>query len=210
MHYTSITSGRLFAEGYGKKDMVVVDVGGLDINGSLRQYFTDFGMKFVCVDLDPHPSVDIVIKPGDPLPFETGTVDIVVSSSCFEHDPCFWITFKEITRIVKLGGYIYASAPNQGGYHGHPGDNWRFNIDAGQALAYWSGLQMYPQDKVYPTNVVETFIIPPLPEREGWYDWVCIWRRTPLKDIEIVTRSGLHAGTLEYLLVNNGIPVIKK
>src|SRR3712207_3690055 len=126
MHDTALLSGDLFADRYIKAGMTVVDVGELDENGTLRPFFEDRGAKFICVDMTEPSSVDIVVKPRERMPFEDGSVDAVVSSSCFEHDPCFWMTFLEICRIVKPGGHIYASVPNNGPYHGYPGDNWRF------------------------------------------------------------------------------------
>ena len=112
MHDTSLYSGKYFAEVYGSPGLTVVDIGGQDVNGSLKEYFN--GMNYICVDITPHPSVDIVIEPGKKLPFEDGTIDLIVSTSCFEHDPCFWITFKEMCRILKPDGYIYINAPGNG------------------------------------------------------------------------------------------------
>lgn len=152
-------------------------------------------MKYIVVDLESDPSVDIVIKPGDDLPFPTGSVDIVVSTSCFEHDPCFWLTFKEICRITKLGGFIYVNAPSNGPHHGYPGDNWRFYRDAGQALAYWSGKQL-ANEQVYPAKVVEVFHVNPL--RDIWIDFVCIWQRVETKETSIITPPELkNPGKLE-------------
>ena len=108
MHYTSLKSGQAFSESYGKiPNSLVVDVGGRNVNGSLRSFFETKGMNFVCIDMEADESVDIVIPPGEKLPFEYGSVDLIVSTSCFEHDPCFWLTFKEMTRVVKPSGYIY-------------------------------------------------------------------------------------------------------
>lgn len=142
MHYTALKCGEAFAETYGEKNKIVIDVGGKNVNGSLKEFFINKGMKYICVDIEVHESVDIVIKPGDKLPFENNTIDLIVSTSCFEHDPCFWLTFKEFTRVIKDDGYIYVNAPTNGPYHTYPGDNWRFYLDAGQALAYWSGIQI--------------------------------------------------------------------
>lgn len=107
MHYTSLKSGEAFSEAYGLQDGLVIDIGGRDLYGSLRSFFELKGMKFVCIDMVEDASVDIVVPPGDKLPFEDGSVDLVVSTSCFEHDPCFWLTFKEMTRVIKPSGYIY-------------------------------------------------------------------------------------------------------
>jgi SAM-dependent methyltransferase len=180
----------------------VIDIGGLDVNGSLRQFFVALGMDYICVDIEPHVSVDIVVKPGDTLPFETGSVDLVVSTSCFEHDPTFWLTFKEMCRITKLDGHIYVNAPSNGQYHCHPGDNWRFYRDAGQALAYWSGLQM-GTEVTYPAKVVETFHI--LPLRDSWIDFVCVWKRVNDKETSITLGPGQIDGPLRKMLVSNGL-----
>ena len=184
MHDTAMTSGSLMGKVYGQAGFTVVDVGGLSVNGSLRAAYEAQGMKYICIDIEAHPSVDIVVKPGDKLPFETASIDMVVSSSCFEHDPCFWITFKELCRIVKVGGYIYVNAPSNGTYHKHPGDNWRFYSDAGQALAYWSGYKMHDAEIIYPVSVVETFHL--LPVKDIWSDFVCVWKRGEKVETEIV------------------------
>jgi len=185
MHDTASLSGKAVADIFAKPGMTVVDVGGLNINGSLRPFFEQKpGVTYICVDMEAHPSVDIVVKPGDPLPFATGSVDLIVSSSCFEHDPMFWMTFKELTRIVKLGGFIYISAPSNGMYHCHPGDNWRFYSDAGQSLAVWSGYSL-GNEAIFPVRVSEVFHI--LPIGDQWTDFVCVWERVNEKETEIVT-----------------------
>ena len=209
MHDTALISGKLFAEKYGHINKVVIDIGGKNVNGSLRSFFESLGMKYICVDMEEDSSVDIVVKPGDKLPFDTGSVDLVVSTSCFEHDPCFWITFKEMTRITKLGGFIYVNAPSNGYYHGYPGDNWRFYSDAGQALAYWSGYQ-FSNEEIFPVKVVETFHI--LPSQDIWCDFVCVWERVDTKETEIVVSKTVSENVyiLEKALNNNSYKTIKR
>jgi SAM-dependent methyltransferase len=176
-------AGSFFGKVYGKEGMKVLDVGGQDVNGSLRKPFEKLlKSHYTVLDIEEHPSVDIVMKPGDRLPFEDETFDLVVSTSCFEHDPCFWMTFREICRVVKKGGYIYINAPSNGPYHGHPGDNWRFYSDAGQALAYWSGKEL--DGKSYPAKLEETFHVLPLPGG-FWIDFVAVWKRVDEKEENI-------------------------
>jgi len=202
MHDTALKSGELFAKCYGGVGKVVIDIGGQDVNGSLRSFFTLLGMKYICLDIVSHPSVDVVIKPGDKMPFENGSVDLIISTSCFEHDPCFWLTFKEMCRIVKLGGFIYVNAPANGPYHKYPGDNWRFYPDSGQALAYWSSYQC-ANEEVFSVKVIETFQI--LPCNDVWLDFVCIWERVNDKQTEIICSSQIteNIGILEKVLNNN-------
>lgn len=212
MHDTALITGRLFAKLYGKQNALVIDIGGLntenlDVNGSLRSGFKDNGMSYICVDLSQHPSVDMVIQPGQKLPFADGSIDIIVSTSCFEHDPCFWLTFREMTRILKMDGYIYVNAPSNGSYHCHPGDNWRFYSDAGQALAYWASYQI-SNEPVYPVKVVETFHV--LPLNDVWIDFVCVWKRVEIKETEIITlQSRQNVGILEKTLNDNNIQTSK-
>ena len=209
MHDTALISGKLFAEKYGSKDKVVIDIGGKNVNGSLRSYFENLGMKYICLDIEEDSSVDIVIKPGTRLPFDNSSVDMIVSTSCFEHDPCFWITFKEMTRIIKLGGFIYVNSPTNGVYHCYPGDNWRFYSDAGQALSYWSSFQ-YSNEEIFPVKVVETFHI--LPSNDIWIDFVCVWERVNEKETEITVSKSIseNIGILEKALNDNNYKTIKK
>jgi SAM-dependent methyltransferase len=204
MHDTSLYSGKHFAEVYGRPGLTVVDIGGQDVNGSLKDFFKN--MNYICVDIAPHPSVDVVVEPGKPLPFETGSVDLIVSTSCFEHDPCFWITFKEMCRITKLDGFIYISAPGNGAYHKHPGDNWRFYPDAGQALAYWSSYT-YENVPVYSVKLKETFYI--YPKDDKWKDFVCVFQRTDEKQTDIVLSESLknEMTPLKITLINNGFTI---
>jgi SAM-dependent methyltransferase len=186
MHFTSLQSGKSFAETYGEIGKTVIDIGGQDVNGSLREFFTSLGMKYICIDMIEHPSVDIIVKPGEKFPFEDGTIDLIVSTSCFEHDPCFWLTFKEMTRVISSDGFIYINAPTSGSYHCYPGDNWRFYSDAGQALSYWSGISVNGEN-TYPVKVVETFNI----LGDYWNDFVCVWTKTDKKETEIVVQNDI-------------------
>ena len=209
MHYTALKSGQAFSESYGILKGLVIDIGGRNVNGSLRSFFETKGMKFVCIDMEADASVDIVIPPGEKLPFEDGSVDLIVSTSCFEHDPCFWLTFKEMTRIIKPSGYIYINAPTSGPYHSYPGDNWRFYSDAGQALAYWSGKQL-SNETIYPVKVVETFNV----LGESWNDFVCVWQRVDIENIEknIIVNNEIinNIGILEKTINNYGLQTRKK
>jgi SAM-dependent methyltransferase len=209
MHFTSLKSGQAFSESYGIKNGIVVDIGGRNVNGSLRAFFENLGMKFICIDMESDPSVDIIVPPGEKLPFEDGSVDLIVSTSCFEHDPCFWLTFKEMTRVIKPTGYIYINAPTSGPYHCYPGDNWRFYSDAGQALAYWSGKQI-SNETIYPVKVVETFNV----VGEVWNDFVCVWKRVNVENIEktITVSSEIinTVGILEKTINKHGLTTRKK
>ena len=207
MHETSFRSGQSFLESYGKKHDLVVDIGGKDVNGSLRQIAIKLEMGYVCVDIEHDISVNIIVKPTQRLPFEDNSIDLIVSTSCFEHDPCFWLTFKEMTRIIKPEGYIYVNAPTRGMYHAYPGDNWRFYSDAGQALAYWSGISI-GNEKVHSVKVIETFNV----LGDDFNDFVCVWKKTNEISEEITVQKSIinNIGILEQSINTKGFMTRKK
>ena len=204
MHDTALLAGGFFGKIYGANGMKVLDVGGQDVNGSLRGSFAQ--MEYCSMDIEAGNGVDVICKPGEPFPFPDGYFDLVVSTSCFEHDPCFWMTFREIGRVVKLGGYIYMNAPSQGKYHTYPGDNWRFYSDAGQALAYWSGKEV--EGTCYPMTIEETFHIMPL--TDIWVDFVCVWRRCETKETAITVSDAIRntVGGLQSVLRRNQVRTV--
>ena len=87
----------------------------------------------------PARASDIVVEDAYSLPFGNDYFDAVVSTSCFEHDQMFLLTFIEVARVAKAGGFIYINTPSNGPYHSK--DNWRFYPDASLALAAWAHRQ---------------------------------------------------------------------
>jgi hypothetical protein len=91
----------------------------------------------------------------------------------------------------------------------YPGDNWRFYSDAGQALSYWSSIQV-GNEEVFPVKVVETFHIKPYIEE--WKDFVCIWQRVNTKETSITVSEDVvqNIGMLENELNINNFTTTKK
>jgi SAM-dependent methyltransferase len=150
MHDTAYAVGRAFFESYVRPGDRILEIGAFDVNGSLRD-FCPAGSHYVGVDLAPGRSVNVVGIAAD-LPFAGERFDIVVSSSCLEHDSMFWLTFLEICRVAKSGGYVYLNAPSRGVYHRFPIDAWRFFPDAGVALGAWA------RRNEYDMSLIESFI----------------------------------------------------
>lgn len=207
MHDTAMNSATCFGKVYGSPNMKILDLGGMDVNGGLRNIFESLNLKYVCLDIEDHPTVDVVMKPGERFPFPSESFDLIISTSCFEHDPCFWMTFREMCRVIKKGGYIYVNAPSNGFYHGYPGDNWRFYADAGQALAAWASRTF--DGTCYPVQVEETFHI--MPMSAPWVDFVCVWKRVDEKTTDIVVSKEIidKVGPLEKGITEMNMEVKK-
>lgn len=135
MHESAMMTGKAFFAEYGQKAKTVLDVGAFNINGTLRDALPQ-GLEYYGVDLTEGQGVDYVLDDTGILPFSDESFDLVVSTSCLEHDPCYWLTFAEMVRVAKQ--FVYISVPAAWPFHQHPVDCWRFQPDAGLALAKWA------------------------------------------------------------------------
>jgi SAM-dependent methyltransferase len=115
----------------------VVEIGSQDVNGSLRSVAPD-AFDYIGVDFQAAKGVDVVLTDPYSLPFASESVDMVLSSSCFEHSEMFWLVFLEIMRVLKPRGLFYLNVPSAGSFHRYPVDCWRFYPDSGRALVQWS------------------------------------------------------------------------
>ena len=89
----------------------VVEVGSLDINGSVRQFFYEPTLYIGC-DVGPGPGVDLVC-PGHELPF-SNKFDVAISCECFEHDKHWQKTFAKMVEMVKDNGLVIFSCATTG------------------------------------------------------------------------------------------------
>jgi SAM-dependent methyltransferase len=160
----------------------ILDVGSFDINGTLRP-FSPMRCQYIGVDQVSGPGVDLVLEDPHVLPFVDGSFELVVSTSCIEHDPMFWLTFAEMARVVKPGGFVYISAPANGPYHGHPGDCWRFYGDAPKALAEWA------THCGHTLELVEAFMMPP--QGDVWIDCVAVFGKPPIPQREKIFQTNM-------------------
>jgi hypothetical protein len=81
---------------YSFKDATVLEVGSLDINGSIRQFF--FNCDYIGIDLFPGKGVDVI---GAAHTLQLGKYDTVISCECFEHDKYWKETFKKMYDSAK-------------------------------------------------------------------------------------------------------------
>ena len=128
----------------------ILDVGSFDVNGNNRDCISlsDFGnyrnFTYIGIDLSDGPNVDVVYEPGA-FPFTSPQFDIILSTSCLEHDSLYWLTFLNLARALHPGGILFINVPAGSEVHPihrYPVDNWRFFPDAAYALSDWSVIDM--------------------------------------------------------------------
>lgn len=141
MHSSALMNGKLFFDAYvaALGAVKVVDIGAQDVNGSLKSVCPPLA-QYIGVDFVAAKGVDIVLTDPYRLPLDTDSIDVIVSSSCFEHSEMFWVLFLEIIRVLKPEGLFYLNSPSNGEFHRFPVDCYRFYPDCGNALAKWARL----------------------------------------------------------------------
>ena len=80
------------------ENKMVLEIGSLNINGSIRDLFAN--CNYIGVDLDYGPGVDLVCA-GQDLKFRSEFFDTSISCECFEHNPSWVETFNNMTRMAK-------------------------------------------------------------------------------------------------------------
>jgi SAM-dependent methyltransferase len=142
VHATAMNNCKMFFETYSSAfeasaSIKIIEIGSQDVNGSLRQV-CPMNANYIGVDFQNAKGVDVVLADPYALPFDSESVDVVISSSCFEHSEMFWLIFLEALRILKPKGLFYLNAPSTGDFHRYPVDCWRFYPDSGKALVTWA------------------------------------------------------------------------
>lgn len=151
MHQSSYHKMRLFIETYGVESgqpgskLKVLEIGSKRYHDqdAYRDFITDEQFDYTGLDLEAGENVTIVpesVYLWSEL--EDDTFDICISGQTFEHNPFFWTTMCEISRILKPGGYCCIIAPGSGHVHRYPFDCWRFYPDSWAPLCKIAGLEV--------------------------------------------------------------------
>ncbi|NTU47365.1 class I SAM-dependent methyltransferase [Candidatus Roizmanbacteria bacterium] len=180
MHKTAISNCARFIDAYIAKNLildniVITEIGSQNLNGSIRSLFA-MHANYIGVDVVDGPGVDIVLSDFYKIPINSDSVDVVLSSSCFEHSEMFWLLFLEIMRILKPDGVFYLNVPSNGDFHRFPVDCWRFYPDSGLALVKWARLNGLN------SALLESYIS--YQDEDQWNDYVAVF----IKDEKYVNK----------------------
>jgi SAM-dependent methyltransferase len=116
-----------WAKGALPMEGTVLEVGSLNVNGSLRSVLpVTHG-----IDIRPGKDVDEVLDACNLLErYGPESWDNVVTSNCFEHVELWEPALRNSWGVLKTGGKFLFEVPTQKkGFHSHPYDYWRWTID---------------------------------------------------------------------------------
>ncbi len=94
----------------------VLEIGSLDINGSIRGFFNQ--CEYIGIDVAEGKCVDVVCQ-GQEYDASNDSFDHVVSCETLEHNPYWKETFTNMIRLCRPGGLVSMSCATSGrGEHG--------------------------------------------------------------------------------------------
>jgi SAM-dependent methyltransferase len=179
MHQSSFEHMQAITQKYlleNTKGRIVADIGSYDVNGSYKPIFKDHPGRYIGVDLAAGPNVDVVLNSPYRLPFDSFSLDVVISGQAFEHVEYFWLTWLEIARVVKPGGLVFLIAPSRGPEHRFPQDCWRFYPDAYRALANYAAMELLEVSTDWEPHAD--------PDSAPWGDTVGVFRQPDLSFLQ--------------------------
>jgi len=89
----------------------VLEVGSLDINGSMRSFFSE--CDYLGIDVGEGQGVDLIVQ-GQEYDAPDESYDVCASGECFEHNPYWAETFSNMVRMCKSGGLVLFTCATTG------------------------------------------------------------------------------------------------
>ncbi len=119
------------------KDKDIIEIGSLDVNGSLRSHVAKYSpRKYIGVDIFEGPGVDVVCDAHDLLNrFPRESFDMVLSTEALEHVYDWRKVISNMKALLKPNGVLLITTRSIGdNYHGYPSDFWRYQIEDAQVI----------------------------------------------------------------------------
>jgi len=88
-----------------------LEVGSLDLNGTVRSYFD--GGAYTGLDVAAGPGVDVVAQ-GQDYDAPDGSFDTVISCEVMEHNPYWKETLANMIRVCRPGGLVLMTCASTG------------------------------------------------------------------------------------------------
>lgn len=97
-----------------RTDLNILEIGSLDINGSVRPLFKPFQASYVGIDMQEGPGVDVVVDAAKFIHFES--YDVIVCAEVFEHTPDWPQIIYNSYNNLRPGGIFIATMAGEGRY----------------------------------------------------------------------------------------------
>lgn len=160
----------------------------LNVGGGPHRY----SAKEITLNIRPFHNVDIVADAHN-IPYQSNTFDSVICNAVLEHVHDPEKVVKEMIRVLKPGGFLYAEVPYLFFFHGYPNDYKRYTLEGMKRLFRKLGKSEYgitigPMSSFLLTGSVLLNMILPVNNNilrkliNGLYRWILF----PFKYVDLV------------------------
>jgi SAM-dependent methyltransferase len=135
----AVTTSNVSAHGYdGQLLELIAQSDGpiLDVGAGLRPAYRN---DVINVEIVPYPTTD-VIGASEYLPFADESFDLVISVAVLEHVRDPFAAARELQRVLKPGGRVFAAVPFLQPYHAYP-DHY-YNMTSGGLRNLFANLEV--------------------------------------------------------------------
>lgn len=109
----------------------VLEVGSLNVNGSVRDFAEPLSAIYLGIDIVPGPGVDLLLDAAFVKPWDGELLNVVVCTEMLEHAYDWRRAINSMKGVLEPGGHILLTTRSIGfaRHHEHPGDFWRFSVE---------------------------------------------------------------------------------
>jgi len=132
----------------------VLEIGSYNINGTMRDFFTN--CDYTGVDVAEGAGVDVVCK-GHEFFTQIESFDVCLSCECFEHDPFWERSFWNMVKHLKPGGLLFFTCattgrPEHGTANIRPEDSLASTANIPEMKDYYKNLTKIDFAEAFPLN----------------------------------------------------------
>ena len=113
------------------KDKSVIEIGSLDVNGSVRPIVEELSPgRYIGVDIQMGPGVDEICDVYEILEkYGQNKFDLLIATELIEHIRDWRKAVRNFKHILTTNGVLFITTRSEGFvYHGYPSDYWRFEL----------------------------------------------------------------------------------
>lgn len=128
------------------KTVKVLDIGSQCVSDQkdiYKIYFNKSPFQYIGLDMSEGFNVDIAVKKAykwDEV--SDNFCDLIITGQTFEHIEFPWVTIREMTRVLKPGGFMCIIVPSIQLFHRYPLNCQNYFNDGMIALAKYAGLEI--------------------------------------------------------------------